>query len=96
MTLDRRRDPPGLTRPAHPDDDHVGGPEHWGWHHEWGRAARVAGWIVAGLLLAMHTTVQYGPAGRAWLTTLAAAVVAALMWDVHRRKNAWRNPAGDG
>lgn len=68
-------------------------PEQWGWHHEWGRAARLAGWITAGLLLSMHATVQYGVAGRAWLTSFALAIVAMLLWDAHRRKYAWRNHA---
>ena len=66
-------------------------PEQWGWHHEWGRAARLAGWIVAGLLLSMHATVQYGVAGRVWITTLALTIIAILGWDAHRRRNAWRN-----
>lgn len=75
-----------------PDSRPVERPEQWGWHHEWGRAARLAGWIVAGLLLAMHATVQYGTAGRIWITAFALTIVGALLWDAHRRKNAWRNP----
>ena len=88
----------GLNLTGTPPGDNSGPserPEQWGWHHEWGRAARAAGWIAAGLLLAMHTTVQYGLAGRAWLTAFALAIVAGLIRDAHHRKNAWRNRSGE-
>jgi hypothetical protein len=65
-------------------------PEQWGWHREWKRATPIAGWVVVAVLLAMHGTVQYGLAGRLWLTGIAFTIVAGLLWDARRRKYAWR------
>ena len=73
---------------AHHPDEH---PEDWGWHGEWGRAARVAGWVVAVILLVMITATHYNGQGTLFLSLFAAGLVVALVWDRHRRKNAWRS-----
>lgn len=86
----------------HSEDPHAGVPEDyardhpaerpsdWGWHGEWGGAARIAGWLVTIILLLMITTTHYNFSGAAWLIAIAAALVAALTWDTYRRKNSWR------
>lgn len=86
----------------HSEDPHLGMPEDyarvhpterpsdWGWHGEWGRTARVAGWIVAVILLLMITATHYNFSGAAWLIAIAAGLVTALTWDTHRRWDSWR------
>jgi hypothetical protein len=77
---------PDDYRDRHPDEH----PSDWGWHGEWGRVSRIAGYVVAAILLLMITSTAYNFSGGAWLIGLAAAIVAALIWDAYRRKNAWR------
>src|SRR6201989_3536090 len=70
----------------HPEEH----PTDWGWHGEWGRAARVGGWIVAIILLLMMTATHYNRMGTLFLGLSAAAIVVGLIWDYQRRRNAWR------
>ncbi len=65
-------------------------PEDWGWHGEWGRAARVAGWVVAIILAVMVTATHYNHSGSFWLLLFTAALIVMLIWDRGRRKKAWR------
>ncbi len=74
--------PPG----EHPHDD----PQDWGWHAEFGRSARVAGWVVAIILVVMITATHYNQSGSLWLIIFAVGLIAILIWDVQRRKSAWR------
>jgi hypothetical protein len=70
----------------HPDDH----PSDWGWHGEWGRAARIGGWVVLLILLVMITATHYNGTGTLSLIGFAAALFVTLVWDIQRRKNAWR------
>jgi len=72
---------------SHHHDEH---PSDWGWHGEWGRAARVTGWIVAAILVVMVTATHYNLSGMFWLLFFAAGLIVVMIWDVQRRKNAWR------
>ena len=65
-------------------------PEQWGWHGEFGRMGRVAGWVVVILLLIMTTATNYNGAGDVALLTTAALLVVALLWDVSRHRTSWR------
>ncbi len=65
-------------------------PEQWGWHGEFGRSARVAGWVVVVILLLMTTATHYNGAGAFALIASAAALVVALIWDINRRRTSWR------
>lgn len=65
-------------------------PEDWGWHAEWGRWARAAGWVSAGLLILLNFTWRYDRVASIWLNGLAALLVLLLLRDYYRRKNAWR------
>jgi hypothetical protein len=91
VALNADSEPADLSLPDdykhHHPDEH---PTDWGWHGEWGRAARVAGWIVAIILLVMITTTHYNQQGTLFLSAFAAAIIIALFWDRQRRKNAWR------
>lgn len=91
MALDPHSEQRDLSLPDdykhdHPDEH----PEMWGWHGEWGRGARGAGWVVAAILLLMITATHYNGMGTLFLSIFAAAIVVSLLWDRHRRKNAWR------
>jgi hypothetical protein len=77
---------PGDYRDHHPQEH----PSDWGWHAEWGRVSRIAGYVVAAILLLMITSTSYNFSGGAWLIGFAAAIVAALIWDAYRRRNSWR------
>jgi hypothetical protein len=76
------------------DDDAPGHrherPEDWGWHGEFGRWARVAGWLSAALLVVLNFTNHYNLSGAIWLDGTAALLVLLLIRDWYRRRNAWR------
>ncbi len=91
MALNPHSEQPDLSLPDdykrdHPDEH----PEMWGWHGEWGRAARIAGFIVMAILLLMITATQYNNQGTLFLSLTAGAIFVGLVWDHQRRKNAWR------
>lgn len=86
MALKPDSEKPDLSSPEdyrrdHPDEH----PSDWGWHGEWGRGGRIAGWVVVGLLLVMLTSTWYNFSGPAWLLLIAAAIVAGLEKDYRRR-----------
>lgn len=91
MALKPGSEQPDLTLPDDYKHDHPSEhPEDWGWHGEWGRAARGGGWVVAILLVLMMTSTHYNGQGTLFLGIGAAILVVMLIWDRHRRKNAWR------
>ena len=70
---------PGSEKPnvGAPDDyaaDHPSDhPSDWGWHGEWGRWARISGWVVVVLLLLSTTATHYNGAGALALIELRPA-----------------------
>jgi hypothetical protein len=91
VALDPHSEEPDLSLPTdykrdHPDEH----PTDWGWHGEWGRAARIAGWVVAIILLLMMTATHYNLSGQLWLGLFAGGIIVSLIADRQRRKNAWR------
>lgn len=91
MALNAHSEQPDLSLPEdykqHHPDEH---PTDWGWHGEWGRAARISGWVIAILMLVMITTTHYNHSGSGWLIGSTAGLIAILIWDVQRRKHSWR------
>jgi hypothetical protein len=91
VALNAHSEQPELGSPddysAHHPQEH---PSEWGWHGEWGRASRIAGWVVAIILLLLITATHYNDAGALALTLGALFLIVALVWDIQRRKNAWR------
>jgi hypothetical protein len=65
-------------------------PEDWGWHGEAGRAGRITGWVMVVILLVMIKGNHRGEVEDLWLIGIAATLVVSLLWDIRRRKNAWR------
>lgn len=72
---------------AHHPQEH---PAEWGWHGEWGRVGRGGAWSAAVVLVLLTTTTHYNASGTAWLLLFAAAIVGYQLWDIQRRRNAWR------
>ena len=72
---------------AHHPEDH---PSDWGWHGEWGRVGRVGAWVATAVLILMTTTTHYNASGTAWLIFIAASLIGYQVWDIQRRRNAWR------
>jgi hypothetical protein len=66
-------------------------PEDWGWHGEFGRWARVAGWLCVALIILLNFTWHYSRVESIWLDGIAALLVVLLIRDWYRRKNAWRS-----
>lgn len=66
-------------------------PEDWGWHGEFGKWASVGGWVTVIILLLMMTSTHYNLQGALFLGLTAGLLVAGLLWERNRRKNAWRN-----
>ena len=91
-----------VPRPGSETDHHEGEPadythshpaetaEDWGWHGEWGKAARIGGWVSAVILILMATATHYNKAGQVALFAFAAALVFALIWDATHRRTSWR------
>lgn len=91
MALNAHSEQPDLSLPDdykhdHPDEH----PTDWGWHGEWGRAARITGWIVVLVLLVMITATHYNAQGTLFLGLSAGLLVVVLLWDRQRRKTSWR------
>ena len=91
MALNAHSEQPDLSLPDDYKADHPNEhPTDWGWHGEWGRAARVGGWLVAVVLVLMTTATHYNGMGTLWLLLSAGGIVLMLIWDIQRRRNAWR------
>ncbi len=68
-------------------------PSTWGWNADFGKLARVGGWIsVIGLILmATKSVTHYNGAGTLALLITAGLLIVGLGWDMHRRRTAWRD-----
>jgi hypothetical protein len=89
--LDPHGEQPELGAPedyaAHHPDDH---PSDWGWHGEWGKVGRIGAWAAIVILLLMITATHYNASGTAWLVFIAGVLIVYQIWDIRRRRNAWR------
>ena len=67
-------------------------PEDWGWHGETGKWGRVGAWIAILILLSFSFARNHeGHVEDAWVIGIALVMVLILLWDIRRRKNAWRS-----
>ena len=75
---------------AHPvEHDH---PEAWGWHGETGKLGRAGAWIAILILLSYLLAKNHeGKVEDLWIIGIALVMVLILLWDIRRRKNAWRS-----
>ncbi len=82
---------PNEGSPADYSADHpTEHPSDWGWHGDFGKVARVAGWVVVVCLLLLLTTTHYNDAGSVALILTAGILVIGLIADIQFRKNSWR------
>ena len=77
-------------QPEHATEHRHERPEDWGWHAEMGKVARITGWIMVVVMLTFLTSTHEVVWEHVWLIGFTAALVVSLLWDRHRRKNAWR------
>jgi hypothetical protein len=68
-------------------------PSVWGWNDDFGKVARIGGWVTVIVLVLMATksVTHYNGAGTVALLTTAGLLVVGLGWDIHRRRSAWRD-----
>ena len=66
-------------------------PEEWGWHGEMGKWGRRLAVIPILFLLSMLIGNHEGRMEDLWVIGFALGMVAILLWDARRRKNAWRS-----
>lgn len=62
----------------------------WGWHGSFPKTTRVIGWIVAILMFAMLIGNHEGDVENVWLIGLGTGLVLVLLYDLRRRRTAWR------
>jgi len=65
-------------------------PEEWGWHGEAGKVGRILGWLMVVVMLTFLVGNHEGRVEDLWVIGAALLLVGSLLWDVRRRKNAWR------
>jgi hypothetical protein len=68
-------------------------PSTWGWNADFGKLARIGGWIsvIALVLIATRSVTHYNGAGTVSLLICAGLIAVGLGWDIHRRRSAWRD-----
>jgi hypothetical protein len=74
---------------AHPVEHEE--PADWGWHGETGRKGRIGGWIAVLVTLSFLIGNHEGRVEDLYVLGAAAIMVIILVWDIFRRKNAWRS-----
>lgn len=68
--------------------------EDWGWHGEFPRAGRIAGWLTAFSLFAMLIGNHLGRVEDAYLIVLGAILVMMLLvshWRAYKARRRWRD-----
>lgn len=91
LTLEPRSSKPVAGAPRGYLERHEERPEQWGWHGSWGRSGRLAGWVVAALLVLMVTTTNYQSEYIITLLVTAAILVAVLVGRRVSRRHRWRS-----
>ena len=66
-------------------------PEEWGWHGETGKWGRIGGWFAVIATLTYLIGNHEGRVEDLWVLGTAVLLVVILVWDIFRRKNAWRS-----
>jgi hypothetical protein len=66
-------------------------PEDWGWHGETGKLGRAGAWFAVIALLSYLFGNHDGRMEDLWIVGIALTMILILVWDIRRRKNAWRS-----
>lgn len=64
----------------------------WGWHTVYPNSARIAGVLMAGLLVFMALIGNHeGHVETIWLTGFAVAIIAVIVFDWWTKRGKWKN-----
>ena len=66
-------------------------PADWGWHGETGKAGRRAAWVTVLVVLSYLIGNHEGRVEDLYVLGTAVLLVTVLVWDIVRRRNAWRS-----
>lgn len=81
--LTKRGEPPAVDPFDEPSAE-------WGWHGNFPRAGRIAGWITVMILLTMLIGHHEGQIENLWLVGIAAVLAYYLIRNGRRARRAWR------
>ena len=84
--VDKKRDLPP-SRTADPADEPSA---EWGWHGTFPVGIQVGGWFSAAVCFGMLTATHTSDTEWVWLIGVGTAIVLFLLWDLRRRRTAWR------
>lgn len=73
---------------AHPVEHES--PADWGWHGETGKWGQIGGWLATLVLLTFLIGNHEGRVEDLWLLGIVLIMVLVLIWDLRRKKTAWR------
>jgi hypothetical protein len=65
-------------------------PEDWGWHLRMRKAPQIAGWLTVLVMLSYTWGNHEGRMEDVFLFAIAGGLVVLLLWDLHRKRTAWR------
>jgi hypothetical protein len=74
---------------AHPVEHEE--PADWGWHGQTGRKGRIAAWLAVLVTLSFLVGNHEGRVEDLWVLGTAVLLSVILVWDIFRRRNAWRS-----
>ncbi len=66
-------------------------PEDWGWHGETGKKGRIGAWLAIVILFLFEFGNHEGNIENLFIIGICAVMVLIMLWDIRRRKNAWRS-----
>jgi hypothetical protein len=73
---------------AHPVEHES--PADWGWHGETGKWGQIGGWLTTLIILTFLIGNHEGRIEDLWLLGIALLMALVLIWDLRRKKTAWR------
>lgn len=62
----------------------------WGWHGSFPKAVRGIGWALVVILLALQIGPHQSNTENYWLIGSAVTILGLLLWDLRKRRTAWR------
>lgn len=63
----------------------------WGWHGSFPRATRAAGWFTAAVMFLMLIGNHENRTEDVVLIVIGVGIIAGLLFDMKRRRTAWRS-----
>jgi len=66
-------------------------PADWGWHGQTGKKGRIGAWFAVFAILSYLIGNHEGRVEDIYVAGTAVLLAVILIWDIFRRKNAWRS-----